>query len=359
MPALWPRKRVGPIGIDLGSRSVKLVQLAADGSQSIEAARWDLPEASTDEVDAAGLATILRQAREGRRFRGKDAAICLGWRDLFVQNIRVNRTPNADLAKLVQQEAEGRLPFPAAETELRFLEAGDVRQGDAVRREVLVFASHRPRLERLLEAVELSGLKPVAVEVEPLAVLRCYYSQFRREEDKTSRVVYVHVGHAKTCIMIAQGPSTVFVKYIELGGKHLDEALARHSNMDLGEAWALRRHNGDRRADQQDAEVTASIAEASRPIVDRLVQELSLCIRYHNVTFRGQPLKRAIVGGGEATLALSEMLATKLQLPCELGDPWRTLGAVAAPGRKSQWDVAMGLALRGSQTPSEVPAAAG
>jgi hypothetical protein len=29
------------------------------------------------------------------------------------------------------------------------------------------------------------------------------------------------------------------------------------------------------------------------------------------------------------------------------------------PGRKSQWDVAMGLALRGSQTSSEVQAAVG
>src|SRR5262249_25862217 len=156
-----------------------LVQLSADGAQSIEAARWDLPETSAGEVDAAALATILRQAREGRRFRGKDAAICLGWRDLFVQNLRINRAPNTDLTKQVHQEAAGRLPSPAAEAELRFLEGGDVRRGAAVRGGVLVFACHRPRLERLLEAVELAGLKPVAVEVEPLAVLRCYYSQFR------------------------------------------------------------------------------------------------------------------------------------------------------------------------------------
>jgi len=38
----WLAKhRYGPIGIDVGSRSVKLVQFDADHSRVLEAARWD------------------------------------------------------------------------------------------------------------------------------------------------------------------------------------------------------------------------------------------------------------------------------------------------------------------------------
>jgi len=36
-------RRVGPIGIDLGSRSIKLVQMNGDRSRILESVRWDLP----------------------------------------------------------------------------------------------------------------------------------------------------------------------------------------------------------------------------------------------------------------------------------------------------------------------------
>jgi type IV pilus assembly protein PilM len=343
--AWFSKKRVGPIGVDLGTRSIKLVQLSADGTQLLEAARWDLPlESSTPTSDQVGEA--LRQACDGRRFRGRDAVLCLGWRELSIQNIRVPKGPPGELAHLVRQEAEGRFPFPPAETEMRFLDAGEVRTGDAIRREVIVVACHRPVLEQMLAVIEAAELRPVAVEVEPLALLRCYNLQFRRDADQNRRVAFVHVGNAVTCFVIAQGADVVFMKYIEVGGKHFDEAVARNLKMELPEAWALRRHNGDRRADQQDPEIARSVAESVRPVVERLANEVSLCLRYHNVTFRGQQLARLILDGGEATQSLLDGISSRLNLKCEVADPLRMFEPVSVPGRKTQYGVAVGLALR-------------
>jgi type IV pilus assembly protein PilM len=116
--------------------------------------------------------------------------------------------------------------------------------------------------------------------------------------------------------------------------------------MSVADGASLRRHNGDRRADQQDPEVTNSVNEAVRPVIERLTGELSMCIRYHSVTFRGQPLTRLVLGGGEGTPALLEAIGSRLELKCELGDPLRSYETASAPGRRSQWDVAAGLALR-------------
>lgn len=346
MVSLLTSRRLGPIGVDLGSRSIKLVQLGGEGSRLVEAARWDLPlEAGGDEPESQQAAAI-RQVREGRKFRGRDAVICLGWRQLCIQNVRIVKPPEGDLELLVRQEVDGRLPFPLAEAEVRYLEAGDVRQGDGTRREVIVLACHRRRLDQALQVIEDAGLRPVAVEVEPLALLRCYTQQFRRGEDANQRLLLVHLGQAATLIVIAEGQDVLFVKYVELGGKHLDEAVARRLQLPLADAWALRRHNGDRRADQQDPEIARSVAEAVRPVTDKLLSELALCLRYHSVTFRGQPLRRVVLGGGEATPSLADALAARLDLKTELGDPTRTLSGGALPGRKSQWDVAVGLAMR-------------
>jgi type IV pilus assembly protein PilM len=71
-----------------------------------------------------------------------------------------------------------------------------------------------------------------------------------------------------------------------------------------------------------------------------------MCVRYHSVTFRGQPLSRVVIGGGEAAPTLAEELSARLDLPCELGDPLRSFEMAIQTGRRGQWDLAVGVALR-------------
>jgi type IV pilus assembly protein PilM len=347
----WITKpRYGPIGIDLGARSIKLVQLSSDHTRLIDTARWELTSGLGRDVppETAGeaLSAALARALEGRRFRGRQAALCLSDRELFLQNIRVPINAGAGLQRLVQQEAAARLPYPLAEAEIRFLEAADVRHGEHTLREIILFAAHRPRIEAALQVIERAGLRPVAVEVEPHALLRAYALQLRRAEDGQQRLLLVNVGYAKTTVLIAAGESPLFIKYIDVGGRQMDEAVARHLDMALSDAAALRRHNGDRRSDQQDPEIARGVSDAVRPVRERLLNELSLCARYHGVTFRGQPLTRAVLGGGEATAALADAVSGKLELRCQLSDPLRRFLPADQPGRRGQWDVAAGLALR-------------
>lgn len=340
-------RKCSPIGVDIGSRCVKLVQFSADHSTLLEAARWDIaPSEEGDKDTEAQLCQALKHAMEGRGFRGRDAVLCLGDQQLFLQNIRVAKTEGPELDRLIKQEAAGRIPFSVAEAEIRFIESADVRQGDATLREVILMACHRPVLERVLRIVQSAGLNPVAVEVEPCALLRSYTRQYRRDEDHHNRTMFVHVGYNKTMAVIAQGDDALFIKYIDVSGAQMDESVARHLEMAPTDAAALRRHNGDRRSEQQDPEVTRSIAEAVRPVIERLVNELSLCVRYHSVTFRGKPLSRLILGGGEATAQLTESLTRKLGLKCELGDPLRDFQRSPGSSRHGQWDIAAGLALR-------------
>jgi type IV pilus assembly protein PilM len=146
--------------------------------------------------------------------------------------------------------------------------------------------------------------------------------------------------------VIVEGDHTLFVKYIDIGGRDFDDAVAQHLDMPKNEAIALRRNNGDRRADQQDEEVAQSVAEATRPVFEKLISELSLCIRYHSVTFRGKPLMRAVLGGGEANESLCNLLSRRLDLPCDLLAPLREFSEQTRSQRAGQWDVAAGLALR-------------
>lgn len=342
-------RRAGPIGVDLGSRSVKLVQLSADRSELRQAVRWELPwreqRPPLDEL-ARAWQEAIEQMRQSYNFRSREAVLSLSAEQLTLQNVRISKLAGPDLDRAVRQEVAGKLPYPIEEAELRCWQAGDVRQGEAVKREVIVLACHRPVLVRLLAAIEGAGLEPVAVDAEPAALVRCYLKQFRRDEDRELRTMYVHVGAGTTTVVIARGAEVLFAKYLEIGGRHFDEAVSRNLKMPLPDASALRRNNGDRRVDQQDPEVTRGVSEAIRPVVEQLAGELSRCLRYYVVTFRSQPASRLVLGGGEATGSLAEVLTSRLDLKCELGDPLRSYEARLPAARKGVWDVACGLALR-------------
>ncbi len=346
----WPaRRRFSPIGIDIGSRSVKLVQFSADFSRLVEAARWDFPtafEEGAEEDRSEQFAEALLRARERRRFRGRDAVVCLNSSHLSLHNLRVPQRTDDELDAVVQEESSQRLPFPAEEAEIRFLDAGEVRQSDSAVRELIVTACHRPVLRGLLDLVGSSGFRPVAVDIEPAAIVRSYSLQFRRDEDRDRRVMFVHVGYSNSVVIIANGDQILFVKYVQNAGKQMDEAVASRLRMAAGEASALRRHNGDRRKELQDPEVSRGIARAIRPVIERLANEISLCSRYHSVTFRGQPICRMVLGGGEATSGLSEALQGRINLPCLMSEPLRSYAVDNQVHPLSQWDVAAGLAAR-------------
>ena len=346
MLPLFNLRRAGPIGVDLGSRSVKMVQFSADRKQLIAAGRWEFPASTSPENHAEEVAKTIERGLSERKFVGRNVVLCLGDKELVLQNIRVPKSEGAELDRHVAQEAAGRVPFGVEEAEIRYVEAADVRQGDTVLREVIVFACHRPVLQKALDVAAKSQLNPLAVDVEPAALIRSYAAQFRRQDDVNERALVIHVGHQRTAVVITQGDEMLFVKYIEIGGSHLDIAVARHLKMEAKEAAALRRQSGDRRNDLQDPEVMRSVNEATRSVIERLGGELSLCVRYHSVTFRGQPLARMVLGGGEATQPLADALGRILNLKCELSDPFRTVTMQRDVGRRGLWDVAAGLALR-------------
>jgi type IV pilus assembly protein PilM len=348
MVDLMSRQRCSPIGVDIGSRSIKLLQFDASRTRVHEASRWDLPSeaAANPGRQDDRIVEAIGRATEGRLFRGRRAVLCLGAGSLFVQNIRVTHATGDELRKIVQFEAAGRLPYACNEAEMRFFEADDVRQGDTLRREVILLACHRSTLDRMLSIADRTGLRAEAVDVEPQAVLRCYRRQYRREDDRQRRMMFVTIGESNTVVVIARGGEPMFVKYIDLGGRHFDDAVARHLKMAPADAAALRRHNGDRREESRDPEIVRSVAESVRPVVDKLVHEISLCVRYYSVTFRGQPLVQVLLGGGEADETLAAAIGSSLEVPCDVGDPLRPFEKGPANGRMGQWDIAAGLALR-------------
>lgn len=347
----FTRSRAAAIGLHLGPRFVTMVQLSGvnERAEVVALAHGPLPirTEQTDDQYAEEVASTLTLMVEDQGFRGRNVVGCVSADDLVLQSVRMPQLPPDEIQKVARWEAEERLPFPVAQAELRYFLSGQIRQDASVKQEVVLMACPQAVIQQQLRVLELAQLTPVAIDVEPLAVLRAFR---HGKGDTTERVAYLHLGDNVTTIVIADGDVVLFVKYVGSGGRDMDQAVAKHLELDQPEAHRLRATVNNATALDSHSEVHRSVIEAIRPQLESLASEVELCFRYFMVTFRGQAIAKLVVTGCEASTWLAEYLGQSLSCRVEIGNPFESLKCppegFAATDRPGRWAAALGLSLR-------------
>jgi type IV pilus assembly protein PilM len=350
---------IQPIGVDIGHDSVKLLQLELreQGLAIHESARRMLDAGAVSGGNAADLipAAALQATRElldERNFHGRAAVVALPRHIVHVKNLRLPQMPPGELASVIDFEARGAFPFDTEEAHVEFLVAGEVRQGTDLRQEVVVLAARNADVDRFVEQLHRTGLVLDSLDVEPCALYRTVDRFVRRREDEQEVNVLVDVGARCTQVLIGKGRDISFFKAIEIGGADFNAAVSRKLAIALDEARALRRRNIEQSPEGRPDTVRIAVMDATRSVMDNLTREISLCLRYHSVTFRGQrPLKVRLSGGEGGDPQLLSMLHSVLAIPVEPSRPLFSVDCGAMRGfdrRKpsGDWAVAIGLSLK-------------
>lgn len=351
MKLSFSRPRGTAIGLHFGPRFATMVQVSGSAeragltalAQGLLPARGELTDEQYDEQVAATLKRLTRD----HGFRGRQVVSCVPAGNLHLQSVRLPLLPPDEMEKVVRWEAQERLPFPAANAELRYLLAGQIRQAANVKQEVVLMACQQTVLQRHLRVLERAELVPVAIDVEPCAVLRAFR---HGQSENNDRVAYLHLGDNLTTVFIADGDAILFLKYVGSGGREMDQAVAKHLELELPEAMRLRASVTNSAVLDSQNDVHRSVIEAIRPQLEALASELELCFRYFMVTFRGQQASKLIVTGCEASPWLAEYIGHSLSYPVEVGNPFLSLtqSPEASPVSEhpGRWAAALGLSLR-------------
>lgn len=358
------RKR-GPIGLDIGASGVKLLQLASEQGQPVVVASAhaefprDLPEsADINEITERAIADCLRRAP----FDGREVVTAFGNGEFQLKNIRLPRMPSEELASAVEFEAKERFDLSRSPAQVRFVPVGEVRHGNEIKEEVIVFAALDESVSARLAMLETLKLSPIAIDLTPCAVARSFIRFLRRSEDANAINVFLDLGYRGTNVIITRGAEINFIKQIDVGGRQFVEAVSKALSISTQEATDLRlrimREGSGRREDDKTGvpeDIRAALRDSAKPLVDRLSRDVQMCLRYFAVTFRGQrPDSLTLVGGEAYEPMLAPALTEAFNIPCMVGHPMRgigRLGDISGRDRRTMqpaWATACGLALRGS-----------
>ncbi|MBN1436293.1 MAG: pilus assembly protein PilM [Sedimentisphaerales bacterium] len=326
------RQKEGPIGIDLGSSSIKMMQLNAnDGTLRLTAAAYaDVPVELRNEPRKLHEWQVrtIKQLLAEKPFKGRRASTCLPNRDVVVQHLRLAKMSPEQLNHSVGQLALERLPFDAENALLRHIVAGEIYQAANPMTEVILLAAANDAVEQHLDLIERLRIDIDSVNVELCAMLSSFAFVLHDKQHANDATMFVDLGHTTTKVVIAHGPHVAFSRPINIAGK---------------DAFPP---NGDK--------------SNTKNILEQLCNELKRCVHYHDIAFANRSVSRIVLIGGMArNHKLGLYVAKQLGLPAHVGDPVLRINETTRIGPHSDleselfysdWTIAFGLALSGMWT---------
>jgi len=377
----WSLKTRGlqPIGLDIGHNSIKMIQLQMNEEQksviAAEKVRIDSGINGDGQKRRSFIISAIRRMLEKGNFHRRNVISCLPNEGLKITSLRLAEVQSDGIEQTLKNEVVQRFGLDPDEDAMRYVVVGNVHQGDEIKNELILFAADNETIKSHIEMLEEAGLRPVSIDTIPCALFRSFERSLRRQEDKEHTVVFVDVGNQFTTVVFGRGGEISFVKQIPIGAKRFNEEITAKLGVDISEAEMLREalqmekslsmpkpdleeqataENGHK----LDASTRQAIVDVVSAVAEELTREISLCLRYYTVTFRGKRVRRAFfTGGGAYEYILLDVLKRQLAVEIEVAQPLKGFDMSSERenlnfdsdrrGLLCEWTVAVGLSLKG------------
>lgn len=312
--------RPAPLGVDLGTGSVKVIGL--NGKKISLAAFMDIP--SSDWEDESLLINRLKNFFKEIDIDGKDAVVHMPGHLSFVRAINLPPMPKGELKEAVKWEIKRQLPYPQEEAVYDYI-AAPVADGI-----VVTFASaERKNVQRYISPFKEAGLKVVAVDVNPLCLIRALPLH------GSDNVIVLDIGARSMEIDIMRSESVRLTRTVDLGGEQIKNQL-------ISEGFS--------EGEIDDIMMNGPV-ERMKEVLGEFLREIFLSIDYYKATFKEKVFSEVILTGGVAiNHAVQDYFSQMLDSPVGVPNPFDNLIMKDESLRPlgPRFSVAIGLAKRAS-----------
>lgn len=346
-------KRSAPplIGVDIGTSSIKLMQLSKAGSSyrvehmAVEA----LPEGAfaehsiqkVEEVSAAIRTAIKRSGS-----KAKHCALSVSGSAVITRVINLpSELEEDEIEGQIEIEASQYIPYPRDEVSLDFEILGpSPRNANLV--EVQLAASKTENVETRQAVADLAGMTAEYVDVEAFAMVNTFELIRKREGIADSEVMAVFdIGDARSALNVIRGDRSIYYREHPFGGRELVEETMRRYGLEAEQAKFWKR---------DDEEPAGFEDEVLEPFRQNVIQQIGRALQFFSSSRDYAAINTLyLAGGGGSIRGLAETVAAELGLNAEVADPFKGLklapriNADLLERTRPVMVTACGLALRG------------
>lgn len=332
------------VGIDIGSKSIKIVELVKSGTSYALKSSGAVgyvgisPDRIIEEKDFAALADVVKKLVKQIGIFNKEVNISIPESIVFTRIVKFPLLSDEEVDAAVKWESEQYIPIPAAEAVIQYtiLEKNQT----TMQTSVLLVASPKNVVEKYIKVLRLAGLTPIVAETELTALSRSL-----SPEKGTS--LLLDLGASATDMAIVKDKNIVFTRSIPVAGEAFTRAVAQGLGITPAQAEEYKKTYG-----LSDSQLEGKVKTALLPVMKMVTDEIKKAISFFQSEEKGDtPTSLVITGGASIMPEIVPFLTTTLGIETAIGN---SFGKIALDPQTSKnlapydaiYGTAVGLAMR-------------
>jgi type IV pilus assembly protein PilM len=355
---IFKKKKQSVLGIDIGSSSIKIVQLQKKGDQAILDTYGELSlgpyggvsVGQSTSLDTEKIIQALRDllAEKEVAITTKTCGLAIPFKASLLSTIQMPAVSEKELATMVPIEARKYIPVPISEVTIDWSiipkrdeeEAVDSKEKVAKKLDVLLVAIHNNIINQYKEVITKADLEAKFLEIEIFSSMRAVL------ESSAGPVLIFDMGSATTKLYIIDRGLVQNSHTIIKGSQEITANIARFLNISIEEAEVVKRSVGMGRT-PEGIDLSSTVSMIADEIFFETNRFLFDFQKKANINIKSVYL----TGGGSALRGFRDLAAKNFQVEVISGDPF---GKVEVPAflenilkeTGPEFTVAVGAALR-------------
>jgi len=313
-------KKKEVIGIDIGSSSVKLVQLKdLKGSfQLLNAGIVPLPpEAIVDNtlMDSSSIVSAVKSLVTSLGVKVKDVACSISGNSVIIRKITLPVMPVEELEDQITWEAEQYIPFDINDVNMDFqiLSPDSIDPSKMV---VLLVASKRDIINDYFAVFNEAGMSLSVVDVDSFAVQNAF--EINHDVGTDDVVALINIGASVMNINVVRDGVSLFTRDVQMGGNLYTEEIQKHLGVSGYEAESMKILAVEANS--------AELLDVLNKVNETITQEIRRSLDFYNSTASDDRITKVFVSGGSSKgYKFIDSVSEKVGIPVELINPFAKL----------------------------------
>lgn len=317
------------IGLDMGSSSIKLVELAHQQGKLV-LVNLKLQEIDFREDDHDGQLDALKTLFRDIDTRDARINVVLNCSQSCTKISVIPFMPKSEILQALKWEMRNSISFPIDQAVLDYEILQEIAEGGVKKLKVAVACCPRETVDRYLDLLNLARIRPSLFTQHSFA-LKNVITSLSSKDNKT--VALLDIGHNLSELVIFQDRELVLSRKLPVAGqdftREMTQALASEhgkTELTLEEAESIKKKYGILGSDDSrilDDKITSTqVISLLRPNLEKLVTEIERSFAYYREKEQGAPVELLLLlGGGSNLKNLTQNLSEDLRIPVQLGNP--------------------------------------
>jgi type IV pilus assembly protein PilM len=350
------------IGLDIGSHSIKLVEIEDTKKGKIlknfgiiGLPQEAIVEGTIKEIEI--VSSAIKTLYKNLKVKNKNVVTSISGYSVIVKKISIPKKDETELETSIQDEAEQYIPFDINDVNLDYevltlLGASEKKgeeeseKSDKGIMDVMLVAAKKDIVEDYVSLLHLTGLSPAILDVDAFALQNAFELC---TGNASGCYAIVNVGAEELGINAIKDGISIFTRDSSYGGYQINEAIMSKFDVPYDEAEKIKLGGG-----KLETKERGMLEEVFTSVVSGWVNEIKRALDFLATTYPDQAIEKIYISGGSCRIpGFQKYLEMETDIPVEELNPFANLQisekafdpkylSYMAP----QAAVAVGLALR-------------